>query len=112
MGKGSVNGRTGNDRSQGNGRNKGIQVRNTNTAMGKALAAAMGGFSFDESQDSGSNAGKAGKNAAVQNMAGMGKGAQSGTGEKGQQAEGAFLTAGSLEKRIHNKAKLAEELGW
>lgn len=110
-GKGRVNGRTGNDRSQGNGRNKGIQVRNTNTAMGKALAAAMGGFSFDESQDSGSNAGKAGKNAAVQNMAGMGKGAQSGTGEKGQQAEGAFLTAGSLEKRIHNKAKLAEELG-
>ena len=110
-GKGSVNGRTGNDRSQGNGRNKGIQVRNTNTAMGKALAAAMGGFSFDESQDSGSNAGKAGKNAAVQNMAGMGKGTQSGTGEKGQQAEGAFLTAGSLEKRIHNKAKLAEELG-
>ncbi len=110
-GKGSVNGRTGNDRGQGNGRNKGIQVRNTNTAMGKALAAAMGGFSFDESQDSGSNAGKAGKNAAVQNMAGMGKGAQSGTGEKGQQAEGASLTAGSLEKRIHNKAQLAEELG-
>ena len=110
-GKGSVNGRTGNDRSQGNGRNKGIQVRNTNTAMGKALAAAMGGFSFDESQDSGSNAGKAGKNAAVQNMEGMGKGTQSGTGEKRQQAEGAFLTAGSLEKRIHNKAQLAEELG-
>ena len=110
-GKGSVNGRTGNDRSQGNGRNKGIQVRNTNTAMGKALAAAMGGFSFDESRDSGSNAGKAGKNAAVQNMAGMRKGTQSGTGEKGQQAEGALLTAGSLEKRIHNKAQLAKELG-
>ena len=110
-GKGSVNGRTGNDRSQGNGRNKGIQVRNTNTAMGKALAAAMGGFSFDESQDSGSNAGKAGKNAAVQNMAGTQKGTQSGTGEKGQQAEGASLASGSLEKRIHNKAQLAEELG-
>ena len=110
-GKGSVNGRTGNDRSQGNGRNKGIQVRNTNTAMGKALAAAMGGFSFDESRDSGSNAGKAGKNAAVQNMAGMRKGTQSDTGENGQQAEGAFLTAGSLEKRIHNKAQLAKELG-
>ncbi len=110
-GKGRVNGRTGNDRSQGNGRNKGIQVRNTNTAMGKALAAAMGGFSFDESQDSGSNAGKAGKNAAVQNMEGMRKGTQSGTGEKGQQAEGALLTAGSLEKRIHNKAQLAQELG-
>ena len=110
-GKGSVNGRTGNDRSQGNGRNKGIQVRNTNTAMGKALAAAMGGFSFDESQDSGSNAGKAGKNAAVQNMTGMQKGTQSGTGEKGQQAEGAYLASGSLEKRIHNKAQLAEELG-
>lgn len=110
-GKGRVNGLTGDDRSQGNGRNKGIQVRNTNTAMGKALAAAMGGFSFEESQDSGSNAGKAGKNAAVQNMAGMRKGTQSGTGENGQQAEGAFLTAGSLEKRIHNKAQLAEELG-
>ncbi len=110
-GKGSVNGRTGNDRSQGTGRNKGIQVRNTNTAMGKALAAAMGGFSFDESQDSGSNAGKAGKNAAVQNMTGMQKGTQSGTGEKGQQAEGAYLASGSLEKRIHNKAQLAEELG-
>ena len=110
-GKGSVNGRTGNDRSQGNGRNKGIQVRNTNTAMGKALAAAMGGFSFDESRDSGSNAGKAGKNAAVQNMEGMRKGTQSGTGEKRQQAEGALLTAGSLEKRIHNKTQLAKELG-
>ena len=110
-GKGSVNGRAGNDRSQGNGRNKGIQVRNTNTAMGKALAAAMGGFSFDESQDNGRNAGKAGKNAAAQNMAGMQKGTQSGAGEKGQQTEGASLAAGSLEKRIHNKAQLAKELG-
>ncbi|MCM1263387.1 MAG: RNA-binding transcriptional accessory protein [Butyrivibrio sp.] len=60
---------------------KEIVIRNTNTAMGKALAAAMGGVALD-------NAG-----AATQTM------------------EKPDVTVSSLEKRIKDKKKLAEELG-
>lgn len=60
---------------------KEIVIRNTNTAMGKALAAAMGGVALD-------NAG-----AATQTV------------------EKPDVTVSSLEKRIKDKKKLAEELG-
>ena len=78
---------------------KSIQVKNTNTAMGKALAAAMG-----------SMAGASG--GSVQ--AAEGKGAQrAGNREAGSaQAVGAAQgRVSSLEKRVRNKAMLAQELG-
>ncbi len=61
---------------------KTVQVRNTNTAMGKALAAAMGGVSLAEEKKP----------------------------EAPVKAQAA-VSVSSLEKRIPNKAKLAEELG-
>jgi len=64
-------------------------VHNTNTAMGKALAAAMGGVSFDNSAETSTK-----KNApAVQNASNDAK------------------DISGLEKRIKNKKLLAEELG-
>ena len=69
-----------------------VVIRNTNTAMGKALAAAMGGMTLEgEDADRNSN-GNAGGKAA--------KG-----GDKPD------MTVSSLEKKIKDKKKLAEELG-
>ena len=68
---------------------KAVRVHNTNTAMGKALAAAMGGMTFDNSQEvSAKRTTSAAKNAVndAKDMSG-------------------------LEKRIKNKKLLAEELG-
>ncbi len=68
---------------------KTVKVHNTNTAMGKALAAAMGGVTFDNSADT-----SAKKTApAVQNAVNDAK------------------DISGLEKRIKNKKLLAEELG-
>ena len=68
---------------------KAVRVHNTNTAMGKALAAAMGGMTFDNSQEvSAKQTAPAAKN-AVNDAKGM----------------------SGLEKRIKNKKLLAEELG-
>ena len=68
---------------------KAVRVHNTNTAMGKALAAAMGGVTFDNSaQTSAKQTAPIAKNAVndAKDMSG-------------------------LEKRIKNKKLLAEELG-
>lgn len=68
---------------------KAVRVHNTNTAMGKALAAAIGGVTFDNSaQTSAKQAAPVAKNAVndAKDMSG-------------------------LEKRIKNKKLLAEELG-
>ncbi|MDE7131419.1 MAG: RNA-binding transcriptional accessory protein [Lachnospiraceae bacterium] len=65
-----------------------VVIRNTNTAMGKALAAAMGGMTFDS--DNSDTDVKSGKNA--------------GNGSDG-------ITVSGLEKKIKDKKKLAEELG-
>ncbi len=67
-----------------------IQVKNTNTAMGKALAAAMGGMTIE----AGDGAQAAGR----------------GTGSV-QAADAAQSRVSSLEKRVKNKAQLAQELG-
>ena len=71
--------------SKKNNKNKkqGIVIRNTNTAMGKALAAAMGGVQLEAPQSN--NTGK-----------------ESATSQ---------VTAGGLEKRVKDKKKMAEELG-
>ncbi|MCM1534445.1 MAG: RNA-binding transcriptional accessory protein [Clostridium sp.] len=66
-----------------------IQVRNTNTAMGKALAAAMGGM-----------------------VSGGGDEKDAKTGGKRQaEAQAATHTVSGLEKRITDKKQLAQELG-
>ena len=85
------NGGRGANNRRNDGRQKSIQVRNTNTAMGKALAAAMGNFVVeDTAADKGKNQGRtaAGDTGCVQT---------------------ASIT--SLEKCIKNKKELAEELG-
>ncbi len=71
-----------------------VVIRNTNTAMGKALAAAMGGITLDTDDKDGSRGsdGNAGKNA----------------GRGGDKPE---MTVSSLEKKIKDKKKMAEELG-
>lgn len=77
---------------------KQVQVRNTSTAMGKALAAAMGGMVLDSDSVAGK---KANKN-NVRNQTGNG-------GEAAENSAG--TTVSGLEKRIKNKKLLAEELG-
>ena len=66
-----------------------IVIRNTNTAMGKALAAAMGGMTLQNDSDTNVISGKGGADDS----------------DKPQ------MTVSSLEKKIKDKAKLAEELG-
>ncbi len=67
---------------------KQMVVKNTSTAMGKALAAALSDVSFKE-QESGSSA----------------------KGSVSELAENASLRTGNLERRVKDKKKLAEELG-
>lgn len=81
------------------GRQKTIQVRNTSTAMGKALAAAMGSFVAEDTaaDKKNKNQGRAGYDNAAGNV----------NGDDNTQT----ATVTSLEKRIKNKKELAEELG-
>ncbi len=65
---------------------KKIVIRNTDTAMGKALAAAMGGVTLENNNDTS-------------------------VGSAKSAADSAETAAGSLEKKIRDKKKLAEELG-
>ena len=68
---------------------KTVRVHNTNTAMGKALAAAMGGVTFDNSADTSAKK----------------------TAPAAQNASNDAKDISGLEKRIKNKKLLAEELG-
>ncbi len=63
-----------------------IVIRNTDTAMGKALAAAMGGMTPEYDND-------------------INVGSSKGASDKPE------MTAGSLEKKIKDKKKMAQELG-
>lgn len=85
-------------RKEAKSRQQKIAIRNTNTAMGQALAAAMGGMTMDF--DSDSDKGQTGKKAR-QGTAGL-------TGSE-ETAQG--MTIGTLEKKIQDKKKLAQELG-
>ncbi|MCM1252016.1 MAG: RNA-binding transcriptional accessory protein [Clostridium sp.] len=67
---------------------KEVVIRNTNTAMGRALAAAMGGVVLE---DNGAKSAKGKANSAA--------------------AEKTEVSASGLEKKIKDKKKLAEELG-
>ena len=77
---------------------KNIVIRNTNTAMGKALAAAMGGAVLQEEPTKDGTA-----TGNSRNVTG---------GCPGQTDASAGMTAsGSLERRVLDKKKMAEELG-
>ncbi len=96
--KGTVN------KSENKERTGRIQVRNTNTAMGRALAAAMKDLVFEEETAKG----KAGVGR------GTGQGGNTGVigkGAVGKAASDDGTAVSSLEKRIKNKKLLAEELG-
>ena len=92
-------------------RQNGFNIRNTDTAMGRALAAAMQGMTLDA--DNGGT-GKKGANASGRsgagalNAANASTGAAAGSSTSGSQKAGAVS---ALERRIPDQKKLAEELG-
>ena len=92
-------------------RQNGFNIRNTDTAMGRALAAAMQGMTLDA--DNGGT-GKKGANpsgrsgAGALNAANASIGAAAGSSTSGSQKTAAVS---ALERRIPDKKKLAEELG-
>ena len=92
-------------------RQNGFNIRNTDTAMGRALAAAMQGMTLDA--DNGGT-GKKGANASGRSGAGTLNAANASTGAAaGSSTSGSQKTAAvsALERRIPDKKKLAEELG-
>ena len=92
-------------------RQNGFNIRNTDTAMGRALAAAMQGMTLDA--DNGGT-GKKGANASGRSGAGALNAANASTGAAaGSSTSGSQKTAAvsALERRIPDKKKLADELG-
>ena len=92
-------------------RQNGFNIRNTDTAMGRALAAAMQGMTLDADN---SGTGKKGANASGRSGAGASNAANTSTGvAAGSSTSGSQKTAAvsALERRIPDKKKLAEELG-
>ena len=92
-------------------RQNGFNIRNTDTAMGRALAAAMQGMTLDA--DNGGT-GKKGANASGRSGAGASNAANASTGvAAGSSTSGGQKAAAvsALERRIPDKKKLAEELG-
>ncbi len=79
------------DRKRRTNKQQGMVIRNTNTAMGKALAAAMSGAALKNDQNS-INGGKS-------------------TEKTGAVSSNASSLVSTLEKRVKDKKKLAEELG-
>ncbi|MDE7225006.1 MAG: helix-hairpin-helix domain-containing protein, partial [Acetatifactor sp.] len=84
---------------------KTIQVRNTNTAMGKALAAAMGGMTAEAGDGAQAAGSKGASGTSGQQSAGSQK-----TGSI-QTTDAEQTRVSSLEKRVKNKTQLAQELG-
>ena len=92
-------------------RQNGFNIRNTDTAMGRALAAAMQGMTLD-ADNGGTN--KKGANASGRSGAGALNAANASTGAAaGSSTSGSQKTAAvsALERRIPDKKKLADELG-
>ena len=92
-------------------RQNGFNIRNTDTAMGRALAAAMQGMTLDAdnggTDKKGANAsGRSG--AGAPNAANVSTGAAAGSSTSGSQKTAAVS---ALERRIPDKKKLADELG-
>ena len=92
-------------------RQNGFNIRNTDTAMGRALAAAMQGMTL-VADNGGTD--KKGANASGRSGAGASNAANASTGAAaGSSTSGSQKTAAvsALERRIPDKKKLAEELG-
>ena len=92
-------------------RQNGFNIRNTDTAMGRALAVAMQGMTLDADN---SGTGKKGANASGRSGAGASNAANTSTGvAAGSSTSGGQKAAAvsALERRIPDKKKLAEELG-
>ena len=92
-------------------RQNGFNIRNTDTAMGRALAAAMQGMTLDA--DNGGTD-KKGANASGRSGAGASNAANASTGAAaGSSTSGSQKTAAvsALERRIPDKKKLADEIG-
>ena len=92
-------------------RQNGFNIRNTDTAMGRALAAAMQGMTLDADN---SGTGKKEANASGRSGAGASNAANTSTGvAAGSSTSGGQKAAAvsALERRIPDKKKLAEELG-
>ncbi|WP_418533562.1 Tex family protein [Gallintestinimicrobium sp.] len=92
-------------------RQNGFNIRNTDTAMGRALAAAMQEMTLDADN---SGTGKKGANASGRSGAGASNAANTSTGvAAGSSTSGGQKAAAvsALERRIPDKKKLAEELG-
>lgn len=92
-------------------RQNGFNIRNTDTAMGRALAAAMQGMNLDA--DNGGT-GKKGANPSGRSGAGASNAANASTeATTGRSTSGSQKAAAvsALERRIPDKKKLAEELG-
>ena len=92
-------------------RQNGFNIRNTDTAMGRALAAAMQGMTLDAdnggTDKKGANpSGRSG--AGALNAANASTGAAAGSSTSGSQKTAAVS---ALERRIPDKKRLAEELG-
>ena len=92
-------------------RQNGFNIRNTDTAMGRALAAAMQGMTLDAdnggTDKKGANpSGRSG--AGALNAANASTGAAAGSSTSGSQKAAAVS---ALERRIPDKKKLADELG-
>ena len=95
------------DRNKGKNpkKEKTFVVRNTGTAMGAALAAALGGVTL--SADNGSSGSASGKGGDF----GNGKNSASNSGKNAAGDMNSALAGGSLLKKVGDKKKLAEELG-
>ena len=78
-------------------------IRNTNTVMGKALAAAMGGYVQEDAEENGRTQKGTGR-AATAGSRGASDANGAGDGRSGQ-------ATALLERKIKDKKKLAEELG-
>ena len=89
-----------------NPRQKSIRVSNTGTAMGKALAAALGSFAQTENAGTPDKDKKTGTGKTASGNQAAGSLPQGGTAGKAMSG-----SVSSLEKRIPDKKKLAEELG-
>lgn len=80
-----------------------VVIRNTNTAMGKALAAAMGGYVPEDAKENG----RIGKGTGRTAAAGSHGASDANRAEDGGSGRATAL----LERKIKDKKKLAEELG-
>ena len=92
-------------------RQNGFNIRNTDTAMGRALAAAMQGMTLDA--DNGGTD-KKGANASGRSGAGASNAANASTGAAAVSSTSGSQKAAAvsaLERRIPDKKKLADELG-